>query len=126
MNTRVKAAMQRRETDSWTHERSIPNETEGWVYIGQFGIASGATWVDNYRAPTESVGVIEQCTHPRDDNCNTYEVIHVADMDNKIDSKNVLTEFEGETYDTPLHIRKKLFWQSVERAVEWMEANPLE
>lgn len=109
----------------WSVEYEIPAETNGWVYYGDCGsLAVTANWGDQFPNPTEGVSVYINPTHPRDDNCDVAQVYHVADIDDKIDSRTMIAEIEGEPYRTPLHVSRKIFWEAVEVAIEWMEENP--
>lgn len=123
LNPEVVEAMSEAEIP-WGVEYEIPAETNGWVYYGDLGsAATTANWGDQFPAPTEAVGLIHHPTHPRDESGDYLQVHHIPDMDDKLD-KELIFEVEGEPYRTPLWVRRRMFWEAVEAAIEWMEANP--
>lgn len=110
----------------WRFEWEIPAEVGGWVYIGESAIAKQANFVDQWPEPNEAIGVHYSSTHPHDENRDRIEVYHVHDMESKIDSKQMLKTIEGEKYRTPLWVKKRMFWEGVEYAINWMEDHSLE
>lgn len=109
----------------WGAEYEIPAETNGWVYYGDCGSAAVSTnWADRFPEPTQAVGVHITPTHPQDETPDLAEAFHVDDMGDKIDSRTVFASVEGEPYRTPLYVSRRMFWEMVEAAIEWMEEHP--
>lgn len=112
---------------NWGVEYEIPAETNGWVYYGDMGAPAGsANWGDRWPDPRQAVGVIVEPTHPQDKVPTVAKAHHVEDMDDKIDSRTEIDRFVGEEYRTPLYVRRRIFWQAVEAAIQWMEEHPAE
>ena len=108
----------------WNFEYEIPTETNGWVYAGDGGVpATSHNWFDQFPNPTCAVNVHYTTTHPRDETRDKIEVIVVHDMEEKLDSREIVWSKEGEEYRTPLWVRRRLFWEAVEQAINWMEEN---
>jgi hypothetical protein len=109
---------------SWGVEYEIPQETNGWIYYGDMGaLATCANWGNQWPDPQSVVGVIINSTHPQDETPICADVHHVSDLDEKVESKTRIDRFEGQPYRTPLYVRRRIFWEAVERAIEWMENN---
>lgn len=122
----VEQSMQEWESDcEWGVEYEIPAETNGWIYYGDMGApATCANWGDQWPSPNAAVGVFIQPTHPQNESKTYAEVFVFEDMDNRVASKHEIDRFVGEEFRTPLYVRRRIFWQAVGRAIEWMETNP--
>jgi hypothetical protein len=113
--------------DDWGFEYEIPATTGGWIYYGDCAAAATAAyWGDTWPHPNEAVSVQIQSTHPRNENTSDVLVEYVDDMDNKVVSNTELYRIEGEPYRTPLPTRRRLFWEAIEWALDWMKENPAE
>ncbi len=106
----------------WQYEDRIPDEINGWIYYGDGGVLA---IMENFlnEDKSKAVAVMERPTHPHDDNKTDYQVYYVKDMDNKIESKEVIDTYKGEKYRTPLYVTRLLYWKAVNRAIEFMEEN---
>jgi hypothetical protein len=102
--------------------KEVPPIVNGWYYSGGLG-ASWHNWIDDLQDPSQGVGVMKQCSHPGHESRSEVRVVHVSDMDNKIESKNILLRFVGDRYRTD---NKKLNYMeddAVKEAVKWMYEN---
>lgn len=110
----------------WRVEYEIPAETNEWVYMGNPGALSTThQWVDRYPDPTEAVVVHITPTHPRDKSRDKCEASYLPSFERVTrDNHEVFFTVEGEPYRTPLHVSRRMFWQAVEAAIDWMEENP--
>lgn len=103
----------------------VPYQVNGWYYVGGQG-ASWHNWIDDLQNTSQGVGICKQCTHPEQDNRSEVRVIHVSDMDNKVESKNILLRFVGDRYRTENEKLNDMEEDAVIEAVRWMKQNPPE
>lgn len=112
----------------WTYEPAIPDDTNGWVYVGMWGLPRGASWVpeDRWRDGEWTVALllIENATHPQSDTPTRFDLQRVTRGDEGRREKERLARFNGEPGQTPDHVRQRLFWEGVTAAVAYMENNP--
>jgi len=110
----------------WEVEYEIPAETNGWIYRGNPGALSTThDWVDDVSDPTEAVVVHHTPTHPLGETPDMCEASYLASFDTVTrDAHDVFFTVEGEPYRTPLYTRRRMFWEAVEAAIEYMEDNP--
>lgn len=110
----------------WWVEYEIPAETNGWIYVGNPGALSTTHyWADRFPDPTEAVVIHHTPTHPQDETPDIIEAGHQPVFEEKgRHNRDIFFSAEGTPYRTPLYTRRRMFWQAVEAAIEWMEENP--
>lgn len=109
----------------WSVEYEIPAETNGWVYMGNPGALSTThQWVDDVGDPSVAVVLHYTPTHPQDETPDKIDVTHETDLSVSIRNGDGIFELDGEPYRTPLWVQRRMFWEAVEAAIEWMEDNP--
>lgn len=124
-----KAAEADYHTTPWVVEYEIPATSGGWVYMGNPGALSTThQWADRFPEYSEAVVIHHTPTHPQDKTPDVIEAYYVSNPSSEVgdQDRQEIHKAEGEPYRTPLYVRRRMFWEAVEAAIEWMENNPID